>query len=191
MRTTTIRLALAAVTTGLLCACVIQLPQPTPTPTPPTPSPTATAVVLSGQGVAGSPFGTAVADVESTLRSALGAPTQVTENTGCPLNPLWTKVLRWEGLTVTFQAESELRTEATALTMWQLRPPDGVPSGAELADNMPLTPTFDELTTAYPGTKVTEQLGWYLAEPTNGITYLGENATSPSVIQGGPLQWCE
>lgn len=163
---------------------------PTPQPSPSPPSPTETEVVLSGDGVAGQPFGTAVSTVEPALTGPLGSPA-VTESTGCPMNPKWTRMLRWQGLTVTFEAATATRTDQTELTMWQLRPDEGVPAGVTLSDDLPLTPTFSELTADNPGTKVDRQLGWYLLELPEGVTYLGEDASRPTTIWGGPLQWCE
>lgn len=189
MRTVSKWLALGVGMASLVCACTAQTPTPEPSAT--TSQPTPTEVVLSGQGAAGYAFGSQVSDVEPTLRGSLGDPSQVTENTGCPLNPIWTTTMRWQGLTVTFEGDTATRTSQTTLSTWQLRPDQGVPVSVTLADDLPLAPTFAELTTQHPGTSLTQQLGWYLVELPEGVTYLGQNRTSPSDIQGGPLQWCE
>lgn len=180
------------VSVGIAClACACTSLGPTPEPSATTPQTTPTEVVLSGQGAAGYPFGSEAGDVEPTLRSSLGAPSQVIENAGCPLNPIWTKMMRWQGLTVTFEGDTATRTSRTGLSSWQLRPDQGVPVGVTLADDLPLTPTFAELTAQHPSTSLKQQLGWYLMELPEGITYIGEDRASPSTIQGGPLRWCE
>lgn len=192
MRIRGVRLAGGVGIIALLCACAIQIPAPQPSPPQPSPShSTPSQVVLSGQGAAGHAFGAPVATVEASLRDALGEPSQVTENTGCPLNPIWTRTVRWQGLSVSFQGKTERRTDATTLSTWQLRNDQGVPSNVALADGLPVTTTFAQLIAAHPGTELTEQLGWYLAEPVPGITYMGSSRTEPEMINGGPLQWCE
>lgn len=184
------RWPLAALTAAALAsACTIQVNSRQPSPTTPT-TPTAE-VVLTGQGAGGSSFGTPVADVEPALRAMLGEPSDVIEGTGCPLDPTWTRSVRWQGLTVVFEGDTEQRTDETELTSWQLRPGGGLPSGVSLGEGLSSTATFGELTAQFPGSEVTEQLGWSVLELPIGVTYLGENATTPSVIHGGPLQWCE
>ncbi|MGB2978032.1 MAG: hypothetical protein WBB78_05860 [Propionicimonas sp.] len=157
-----------------------------------TPTPTQTlGVVLSGDGVAGHDFGTKVGDVEPALRVRLGKPNQVMEDIGCPLNPLWTRTLRWQGLIVNFEATGAKKTKQTTLSTWTLRLSDGVPKGVTLAGGLPLHPTFAQLKASYPGAQLTEELGWFLMEPVDGIVYLGDNKTKPSEILSAPIHWCE
>ncbi len=176
---------------SLACACTSATPTPAPSASTSTSQPVPAEVVLSGQGAAGHAFGSEAGDVEPTLRDSLGDPSQVTENAGCPLNPIWTKLMRWQGLTITFEGDTAARTSQTKLSSWQLRPDQGVPVGVTLADDLPLTPTFAELTTQHPDANLEQQLGWYVMELPEGVSYIGEDRTSPSTIQGGPLRWCE
>ena len=163
----------------------------TPTPASPSPTPTPAGVVLAGTGVAGYAFGSQASSVEPVLRSRLGKPGRVTEDTGCPMNQRWTRSLSWKGLFVSFEAATAKKTTKVKLTTWELRPTNGVPAGVTLAGNLPLTPTFAQLKAAFPGTKVTEELGWFFLKVPSGVTYIGESKTRPSAIHGGPIQWCE
>lgn len=185
-----IRWWLVIATVALASGCTIQVNQPQPSPTASRTSPAA-GVTLTGQEVAGHPFGSFVGEVEPALRAGLGEPTDVTENTGCPLDPAWTRTMRWQGLSVVFEGDTQRRTDQTALTDWQVRIDQGVPSGVVLGDDVSPTASFAELVADHPGASVTQRLGWHVLELPGGITYLSENSTTPTVIWGGPVQWCE
>lgn len=153
-------------------------------------SPTAATLELSAQGVGGYGFGSDVAIVQPVLQQRLGQP-QVTENTGCQMDPRWTRSLSWQGLTVTFEADAAERTDDLAMTQWRVRPRDGVPAGVTLADGTSFDATFADLKAAHPDVELTQQLGWYVFELPEGVTWLGEDDVRPFEAWGGTVRWCE
>lgn len=153
-------------------------------------------VVLSGSSVDAYAMGAPVSAVQPALIEKLGEPTQTAENSGCEMNPTWTRTLMWNDLRVVFTAHQATKTASLTLTAWELREPFALPAKAVLVPPYTTDLTLDDLVKLYPGTTTSPfgSGGDTIADTGNGVFYFYPSAaagTKPALIAGGALLTCE
>lgn len=159
--------------------------------------PTPIKVWLAPNKVSNFGFGTSYQSVEDKLRRLLGNPDNIYEGDGCPMNPIWSRNLRWGGLWVNFEAQQPTKTDKMYLSQWGIDGEGGVPDGVRTVDSIPLETTFKQLRRSNPGITIVDMFGTgsgpYLTELANGVYYIWPDAQGSTVdsVQSGPIRPCE
>lgn len=185
----------------LLAGCAAPSATPAPTGTPPTatapspspgttdsgapaPTPTAALVELTADGLTGVPFGTSLAEVQPWLVDRLGDPDEVVDDDAVQTGGIPTRILRWQGLRVAFEAPGSPAVPHAFATWW-LWPDEGVPAGAAPAASLPVTPTFAELQQRFPAGELRREDPLTVFRLPDGVRYGGEDALRPAWLAAG------
>ena len=171
-------------------------PTPSPKPTPsPTPSQTSTAaaVVLDGNGLAGLRFGSAEAQVLSTLKSQLGTPDQAIQGQSCEqiADSPWAQTVLYGDVWVRFDAKDTKKTSPRMLAAWGYQLGNPLPSEFEIVDDVPLNLSFNQLKVKYPAARYLN-LGLpadtKVLQLPNKLMFMGTR--QPEVVWAGEFQSC-
>ncbi|PKQ30529.1 MAG: hypothetical protein CVT62_13500 [Actinobacteria bacterium HGW-Actinobacteria-2] len=167
-------------------------PQQTPSSTP-SQSQQAAAIILDGTGLAGVRFGSAEAQVLSTLKSQLGTPDEAIQGQSCdkiPDSP-WAQTVLYGDVWVRFDAKDTKKTSPRMLAAWGYQLGKPLPSEFTIVDDVPLDLTFNQLKAKYPAARY---LDFGLPEDTkvlqlpNKLMFMGQR--QPEVVWAGEFQNC-
>lgn len=159
--------------------------------------PAITKVLLAPRKVGQFKFGTDYKTVEKDLRRILGKPDTVTEDEGCPMDPIWARTLQWKGLWVGFEATQPTKTDKMVLASWSIRNGTGLPIGVRTVDSLPAKTTFKELRRIYPGITIYDMFntgsGPFLSELKIDASYFWTDRQGSAVfeLKSGPVRGCE